>query len=162
MSVDQFLDKLEEQGLLETQVIKNLRKQVAQATSGVSPQTIAKLLIDKGQITPFQAKKILASSGKAKPVPGGSELELAAAGGEPKEEVVDLAPADKSTPPPPPTKKRKSKGPPAAPKTRSTPTQQTSQPPTDLAPLDDSDLVSMDDAVVGGLGPMLTYLSTPR
>ncbi|QDU94729.1 outer membrane protein assembly factor BamB family protein [Lignipirellula cremea] len=61
MSASQFLDALAEQGLLEEKVLAKLRKQVASSAREIPPKEVAALLIDKGHLTPFLAKKILSS-----------------------------------------------------------------------------------------------------
>lgn len=85
MTAVEFLDKLEQQGLLDESLVSKLRHQVAGARKPVSAQKMAKLLIDKGHLTAFQAKKLIGESAKssspkpAKPAPppptdGGLEL----------------------------------------------------------------------------------------
>jgi TolA-binding protein len=66
MSAVKILDLAEEQGLLEPQVIASLRKQV-QAKPNVSADLIAKTLVDKKLLTPFQAKKLLAAAKPPEP-----------------------------------------------------------------------------------------------
>jgi outer membrane protein assembly factor BamB len=59
MTAVEFLDKLEQQGLLDARLVSALRQQVAESRKTVSAQKIAKLLIDKGHLTAFQAKKLI-------------------------------------------------------------------------------------------------------
>jgi hypothetical protein len=65
MTAVEFLDKLEEQGLLDERLVSKLRQQVSESRSSVSAQKIVKLLIDKGHLTPFQAKKLMDDAAKA-------------------------------------------------------------------------------------------------
>jgi outer membrane protein assembly factor BamB len=73
MNAVEFLDKLEQQGLLDMQLVAKLRQEVAGARKTVSAQKIAKLLIDKGHLTAFQAKKLM-DDGVKSPVKGGAPL----------------------------------------------------------------------------------------
>ncbi len=59
MSARELLDRLEEQGMLEDSVIADLRRQLDGASRGVSAESIAKLLVDNGHITKFQATKLI-------------------------------------------------------------------------------------------------------
>ena len=63
MSAAKFLDKLEQTGLLDDKVLATLRKQVASSKKRVSPQAVAKILIQKGHLTSKQAKKMLEGFG---------------------------------------------------------------------------------------------------
>jgi outer membrane protein assembly factor BamB len=65
MTAVEFLDKLEQQGLLDERLVSKLRQQVSESRSSVSAQKIVKLLIDKGHLTPFQAKKLMDDAAKA-------------------------------------------------------------------------------------------------
>jgi len=69
MSPEQFLDLLEQRDLLAAEPIAQLRRQVASAPAGVSAQKIAQLLIKKGLLTEFQAKKLLGESSAQGPAP---------------------------------------------------------------------------------------------
>ncbi|MHB8970355.1 MAG: outer membrane protein assembly factor BamB family protein [Pirellulaceae bacterium] len=60
MMVEQFIDRLEQQGLLDTETIADLRRKVAQAKGKkVTPEAIAKYLVDRGHLTRFQATKLV-------------------------------------------------------------------------------------------------------
>jgi outer membrane protein assembly factor BamB len=61
ISAEQFLAALEEKELIPKPLIESLRKQLAQAASPIPATVLAKKLIDKGQITSVQAKRILES-----------------------------------------------------------------------------------------------------
>jgi outer membrane protein assembly factor BamB len=105
MSAVKILDLAEEQGLLEPQVIATLRKQV-QSKQGVTADLIAKTLVDKKLLTPFQAKKLLAA---AKPAEPSIDLTLdipeapkgAAPAAEEDEDLVMLEAVEPSPAPPP-------------------------------------------------------------
>jgi outer membrane protein assembly factor BamB len=79
MTAVEFLDKLEQQGLLDERLVSKLRQQVSESRSSVSAQKIVKLLIDKGHLTPFQAKKILDDAGRS-PARVSSQAERVSAG----------------------------------------------------------------------------------
>lgn len=60
MSVAQlFLQRVENLGLLDEKVLAHLRKQVAEAKGPVTAETLAKVLVDNGHLTVFQAKKLV-------------------------------------------------------------------------------------------------------
>ena len=98
MHAKKFIDMLEQQELLEADVLTELRRQVAESKTNVRPETIAKLLVENGQLTRFQASKLIASLQEdlgivqevARP---SDELGLAMDSGEPEvlevEEIVD-------------------------------------------------------------------------
>ena len=62
MSATKVLDLAEKQGLLEPKVIADLRKQVAESRFVVTPEALAKVLVDHEHLTPFQARKLVASA----------------------------------------------------------------------------------------------------
>ena len=73
MPAKKFLDLLEQQGFLDPSIISDLRKQVTESSIAVSPEVIAKKLVDSGHLTKFQATKLVgqakegaASQGKRK------------------------------------------------------------------------------------------------
>jgi hypothetical protein len=134
MSAAKILELAEEQGLLEPQVIATLRKQV-QAKPTITAELIAKTLVDKGLLTAFQAKKLVAA---AKP----PEVEIDLTIDEPlppaapppaAEEDDDVVMLEAVAPTPPPPSKPK----PVAPK----PKPATPAPASDLL-----DLAPFDDA----------------
>ena len=51
MSASKVLDQAERQGLLDAKAISELRKQVAESKFVVTPEAIAKILVDKGHAT---------------------------------------------------------------------------------------------------------------
>jgi outer membrane protein assembly factor BamB len=62
MSASKVLDLAERQGLLDAKAIGELRKQVAESKFVVTPEAVAKLLVDKGLLTAFQARRLVASA----------------------------------------------------------------------------------------------------
>jgi tetratricopeptide (TPR) repeat protein len=62
MSASKVLDLAVEQGLLDAKVIAELRKQIAESKFVVTPEAIAKVLVDHGHLTPFQARKLVNSA----------------------------------------------------------------------------------------------------
>ncbi len=60
MMIEQFIERLEQQGLLDKSVIDDLRGKVARVKGKkITPEAIAKYLVDKGHLTPFQATKLI-------------------------------------------------------------------------------------------------------
>ncbi len=60
MIAEQFIDRLEQQGLLDAKVVAELRRRVAKIKDKkVTPEAIAKFLVDKGHLTRFQATKLV-------------------------------------------------------------------------------------------------------
>jgi outer membrane protein assembly factor BamB/TolA-binding protein len=60
MQANQLIDLIEGQGLLDPEVIAELRRQVEQSTTRISAEAIAKLLVENGQLTKFQATRLIA------------------------------------------------------------------------------------------------------
>src|ERR1700676_1861853 len=84
MTADEFLDKLQEQALVPADVVASLRQQVANSIRIVSPETLAKLLVDKKRLTHEQAHQLI--SGRAMKADG-DDLLLA-----PLDDELRLAP----------------------------------------------------------------------
>jgi len=59
MSALQFINMLESKGLLDPEIIAELHRQVEQSKVRVTPEAIAKLLVENGQLTRFQATKLV-------------------------------------------------------------------------------------------------------
>ncbi|MHB8866062.1 MAG: hypothetical protein ACYC6N_27080, partial [Pirellulaceae bacterium] len=60
MKVEQFIDRLEQQGLLDKDTIADLRRKVAHARGKkITTEAIAKYLVDRGHLTRFQATKLV-------------------------------------------------------------------------------------------------------
>lgn len=91
ISAEQFLAALEEKDLIPKPLIDSLRKQLAQAASPISATVLAKKLVEKGQLTPVQAKRILESPAPAPkaPTPAASDDDFGLA---PLDEAKPLAP----------------------------------------------------------------------
>jgi outer membrane protein assembly factor BamB len=69
MSATKVLDLAEKQGLLEGNVVADLRKQVAESKFVVTAEAIAKILVDHGHLTAFQARKLVTTAlGEPEPV----------------------------------------------------------------------------------------------
>lgn len=88
MSAQKVLDRLEEMGILDPQVIGELRRFLDEAKYTVTPEAIVKLLVDKRQLTPFQAKKLIADAYASDKAPSPS--------------TKPAAPAKPTAPPKPP------------------------------------------------------------
>jgi outer membrane protein assembly factor BamB len=56
----QFIDLMERQQLLSPDVLDELRRQVAESKTRLSSELIAKLLVENGHLTKFQATKLIA------------------------------------------------------------------------------------------------------
>src|SRR5205814_10437142 len=78
------LDLAEQQGLLDGKAIAELRRQVAESKFVITQEAIAKVLVDHGHLTPFQARKLVSQ----------------AVGDEP--DAVEQRVAEKPKPKPPP------------------------------------------------------------
>ena len=101
MAASQFIALLESRGLLDPEIIVELNRQVEQSKGRVNPEAIAKLLVENGQLTRFQATKLVTelneTLGSARPDPS-----MALRGGHPIEpetvndhdSVDDLLPID--------------------------------------------------------------------
>lgn len=59
MLAKELIDRLERLGLLDEEIIAALREQLEQSGVRVTPEAIAKLLVDNGQLTRFQATKMI-------------------------------------------------------------------------------------------------------
>ena len=59
MLANQLIDRLERLGLLDQEIIVALRQQLAEGGARVTPEAVAKLLVDNGQLTHFQATKLI-------------------------------------------------------------------------------------------------------
>jgi outer membrane protein assembly factor BamB/TolA-binding protein len=70
MSANKVLELAEKQGFLEPKVIAELKRQVSESKFVVTPEAIAKVLVDHGHLTPFQARKLVATAmGQPQPEP---------------------------------------------------------------------------------------------
>ncbi|MEX2174778.1 MAG: PQQ-binding-like beta-propeller repeat protein [Pirellulaceae bacterium] len=62
MSANKVLDLAERQGLLDAKVIEELRRQVTESKFIVTSEALAKVLVDHGHLTAFQARKLVATA----------------------------------------------------------------------------------------------------
>lgn len=105
-SANSFLQRIEQLALLDERILAQLRKQVAEAKGSVTAETLAKVLVDNGHLTVFQAKKIISdlapeddipvskpSSASSKPVSGSPSKPTAKSTGKP---VAKPAPKPKA------------------------------------------------------------------
>lgn len=93
------LDLAEQQGLLDGKSIAELRQKVAESKYVISPEAIAKVLVDHGHLTPFQARKLVSQALGNEPDPVEkkvAEKQRASAKTKPLE---DLTLADDERPP---------------------------------------------------------------
>jgi outer membrane protein assembly factor BamB len=59
MAASQFIALLESRGLLDPEIVTELRRQVEQSKGRLTVEAIAKLLVENGQLTRFQATKLV-------------------------------------------------------------------------------------------------------
>ncbi len=59
MLANELIDRLERLALLDQEIIEALREQLDQGGTRVTPEAVAKLLVDNGQLTRFQATKLI-------------------------------------------------------------------------------------------------------
>ena len=55
-----FLDHLEKRGLIDEEIVKNLREQMVDLGNKVTPEVLADKLVKNGYLTSYQAKKLIA------------------------------------------------------------------------------------------------------
>ncbi len=97
MLANELIDRLERLGLLDPEIIEALRQQLAEGGTRVTPEAVAKLLVDNGQLTHFQATKLIGElrSGQYQesgdPASGLDELGFAEGESAEVVEVVDAA-----------------------------------------------------------------------
>ena len=92
----QFIEQLAAQQLLSPTIIEELRRQVAEVKSRLTPEMIAKLLVDNGHLTKFQATKLIAdfkNEGEREAVPAKPRNDL--------QPELDLLPVAEPTKPNP-------------------------------------------------------------
>ena len=81
MLANELIDRLERLGLLDQEIIEALREQLEQGGTRVTPEAVAKLLVDNGQLTHFQATKLIGElrSGQYEdPTPASQDEDLTA------------------------------------------------------------------------------------
>ncbi|QDT57729.1 outer membrane biogenesis protein BamB [Stieleria bergensis] len=59
MLANELINEMERRGLLDQEIIEALREQLSQGGASVTPEAVAKLLVDNGQLTRFQASKLI-------------------------------------------------------------------------------------------------------
>jgi len=60
MSAETFINRLEQKGLLDQKVVNDLRRRIAKSRDRkITPEAVAKFLVDKGHLTAFQATKLV-------------------------------------------------------------------------------------------------------
>jgi outer membrane protein assembly factor BamB/TolA-binding protein len=95
MSAGQFISLLEEQGLLDPEVISELRRSVAESKSRITSESLSKLLVENGQLTRFQATRLIAQlkeNSEDRPTQNVTSTPTQAESAE----VLDLLPVDES------------------------------------------------------------------
>jgi outer membrane protein assembly factor BamB/TolA-binding protein len=146
MSAESFLKRLKEEDLIDEAVITKLRQQIGRSNAPVPAQQVAGLLVDKGHLTKFQAKKLLEG---LESEPGSEASEDLGLAEEPELTAEDAPPKGGKTkaaagPPPAPEKRWKGKAPPPPAKKKKKEKQAASPAPAAKAPVDDG----------GGLQPL--------
>ncbi len=111
MSARKFIQRLQQQGLLDDVVLAELRKQMADSKTRVTAELVAKTLVDKGHLTKFQATKLVgevtAEAAAEKARQDDDEL----LGLAPMDDDEPVAPAKPAAPAPSPPKKSKASAP---------------------------------------------------
>lgn len=101
MAASAFIRLLESRGLLDPEIISELDRQVETSKVRVTPEAIAKLLVENGQLTRFQATKLIAElnesidrtgSDPTAALRGGRPLDAAAIAVSDHDSVEDLLP----------------------------------------------------------------------
>lgn len=87
MSAKQFIDKLEKLGLLSPDILEELRRQVDDSKARITAGTLARLLVDNGHLTKFQATKLISDMSKDAP-----DKQAAGSRSTVEEDLLDLAP----------------------------------------------------------------------
>jgi len=59
MSIENFLERVEATGLINPALMTELRKRVSESNRRLRPEMIAKLLVDRGELTAAQARKLV-------------------------------------------------------------------------------------------------------
>ena len=94
---------LKQQGLLDGRAIAELRKQVAESKFIITPEAIAKVLVDNGYLTPFQARRLVSQALGDEPDPAEHRAAEQAKTQRPKpvEDLTFADPADRAALAPP-------------------------------------------------------------
>ena len=167
-SAQDFIRLLDEQGLIGESIVRQLRQQVEGAAEPIAAEKVAKVLVNKGMLTAFQAKNLLGRVGPMEvsqqtSVPDADELGLVPLDdvNEPAVAVpadeLDLVPLDDAPPEPKPAPKAAKPSEPAAPPAPAGDAAGL-EPPEDaggLTPLGDEELAD------AGLSPLDDLTSDP-
>ncbi len=62
MSALKLLERAEQLGMIEPKLIADLRKQIGESKWSLTAEAVVKLLVDRGQLTQFQARKLMSST----------------------------------------------------------------------------------------------------
>ena len=68
MSAHDFLQLVAQTGMVSEPVLEELRKRIASTKREIRTEILAKLLVDRGELTPAQARKLVAASEQGPPV----------------------------------------------------------------------------------------------
>jgi len=96
MLANELINRLERLGLLDQEIIEALREQLDQGGSRVTPEAVAKLLVDNGQLTQFQATKLIGElrSGEYEEDDTGEDVDDLTAGLDDSDEVSEAEPVE--------------------------------------------------------------------
>jgi hypothetical protein len=145
MMVGQFIDRLEQQGLLDKSVVDELRRKVAKAQGKkITPEAIARYLVDSGHLTRFQATRLINEITRSAPEAAGEPAENAK-GGE-----LRLAPEDR------PPARTTPAAPATSPKPMSAPAPKAAPPPSRAADVVDASVNEGQWAEPAAVEPLST------
>lgn len=88
----QFIELVESKQLLSPEIVDELHKQVAESKTRLTPELLAKLLVDNGHLTKFQATKLIAELKEQTADASQNAEGFAAEADEPEEEELGFAP----------------------------------------------------------------------
>ncbi|MBN2579696.1 MAG: PQQ-binding-like beta-propeller repeat protein [Pirellulales bacterium] len=145
-SAEDFLTLLEEKDLLSPETLAKLRRQIAQSGKRIPAAKVAKLLVEKGHLTPAQAKRLL-DAGKPpaeKPTPAAPPAaKPPAAPKRAAEDDLGLAPIDEETEWGPGRRKKSSRPTPATPSPPPVPQDPPPIAPAPLPPREEESLLEL-------------------
>jgi len=96
MSASQFIQMLESKGLLDPESIKELQHLVEQSKVRVTPEALARILVENGQLTRFQATKLVTELKEQADPSLGGKSSPASKPSNSSGSVEDLLPPDES------------------------------------------------------------------
>lgn len=96
MLAKDLINRIERNGLLDQDIIEALRQQLEQGGARVTPEAVAKLLVDNGQLTSFQASKLIGElrSGQYAQSEPADDIDLLAGVQDDAADVVEVVEAD--------------------------------------------------------------------